>query len=253
MSYRKLLLRPSGLLILIICILSFSACNDHDSNGPPTSVYADETDFQDSIDTAIQLRDGFTIDLWAPGPLIANAVSISMDNQGAAYVTETQRRKSSDLDIRAHRDWMVEDLSLQDLEDTREFHLNKLAPENSPQNSWLDDFNEDGVHDWRDLMVQSEYVRKIWDSNGDGKADTSTEFASGFNEMLSGVAAGVLHHNQDVYLAVAPDVYKLNDLDGDGDADQREVISHGFGIHIAYAGHDMSGLIMARMANFIGQ
>jgi len=62
--------------------------------------------------------------------------------------------------------------------------------------------------------------------------------------MLSGVAAGIMYHDNEVYLTAAPNVYRLRDKDGDGDADEREVISHGFGIHIAYAGHDMSGLIM---------
>ena len=206
-------------------------------------VHASESDFQDSLNVSIRVAEGFDIALWAPGPLLSNAVAISMDHQGAAYVSSTQRRKSSDLDIRSHRYWMTSDLSLQTLEDTEAFHLDQLAIENSAKNTWLEDFDGNGSRDYRDLTVQSERIFKIWDSNGDGRADVSALFAEGFNEMLTGVAAGILYSQGDIFLTAAPNVYRLNDIDGDGDEDQREIISRGYGIHIAYAGHDMSGLV----------
>ena len=34
----------------------------------------------------------------------------------------------------------------------------------------------------------------------------------------------------------------FRDLDGDGVMDNKHSISYGYGIHIAYAGHDMSGI-----------
>lgn len=229
---------------LFCLLLVFAACSNPPSNGTPEVTYAEAADFADSSNVSVQLLDGFRLKLWAPGPLISNAVAISIDNQGVAYVSETQRRKSSDLDIRQHRDWMVEDISLQTIEETREFHMRKMAPELSAENTWQEDFNGDSLHDYRDLEVQTEYIRRVWDSDGDGQADASALYAEGFNDMLTGVAAGVLHQDGEVYLTAAPDVYRLRDLDGDGDADEREIISHGYGIHIAYAGHDMSGLVM---------
>jgi len=60
--------------------------------------------------------------------------------------------------------------------------------------------------------------------------------------MLTGVAAGVLFHDNSVYVTAAPHMYKFTDDDGDGDADTKDIISSGYGIHIAFAGHDMSGL-----------
>jgi len=78
-------------------------------------------------DVSYTLDDNFELDLWAPGQLLSNAVSITFDNQGHAYVTETTRRKSSDLDIRQHRDWNIDDLSLQSIEDTEHLHKTKLA------------------------------------------------------------------------------------------------------------------------------
>ena len=169
-------------------------------------------------------------------------MAIDFDNKGNAYVSQTTRRKSSDLDIRQHRDWMVEELGLQSIEQTEEFHKQKLATALSEENTWLEDFNGDSIRDYRDLMVQSEIIKKIYDSDNDGRADAAFVFADGFNEMLTGVGAGVLHHDGEVFFTAAPNVYRLKDTDGDGDADERQVISHGYGIHIAYAGHDMSGL-----------
>ena len=63
-----------------------------------------------------------------------------------------------------------------------------------------------------------------------------------FQTEITGIAAGVLHHDDHVYTTIAPDVWKLTDTDGDGAADERTVIASGFGLHIAYAGHDMHGL-----------
>ncbi|MEM6348242.1 MAG: PVC-type heme-binding CxxCH protein [Bacteroidota bacterium] len=235
--------KPFAILILLpLLFLSCSKNAEANKEKVKEIVRVSVEDFDESDKENIQVADGFDLSLWAPGPLLKNAVAISLDADGAAYVSETQRRKSSDLDIRQHRDWMVEDISLSNLAQTREFHLDKLATEKSDINVWLSDHNGDGIRDYRDLTVESEIVRKVWDSDGDGLADASTVFADGFNDMLSGVAAGVMHENGDVYLTVAPDVYRLRDTDGDNHADQRSVISHGFGIHIAYAGHDMSGL-----------
>ncbi|WP_170110334.1 HEAT repeat domain-containing protein [Flavilitoribacter nigricans] len=223
-------------------LLVLTACKE-DKIAPET-VHAEPADFEEANQVSATLPEGLALKLWAPGPLLRNAVAITFDNQGIAYVAETNRRKSSDIDIRAHRDWMVDELRLQSLEDTRALHLEKLATELSDQNTWQDDFNEDGIHDYRDLEVQSEYIRRVWDSDGDGRADMSQIYAEGFNDMLTGVAAGILNYDDNVYLTAAPDVWKLRDTDQDGVADQREKISHGYGIHIAYAGHDMSGLTM---------
>lgn len=230
-------------LVFILCL--FYSCADIPDNGIPDMVsISDSSAFDEASDVSYTLDSLFTLDLWAPGPLLSNAVALSLDNEGNAYVTETSRRKSSDLDIRQHRDWMVEELALQSIEDTREFHLKKLATDLSDENTWLEDFNGDSIHDYRDLEVQSEIVRKISDTDGDGRADVSHVYADGINSMLTGVAAGVLFHDNEVYVTAAPDVFKMKDLDDDGDADERETISHGYGIHIAFAGHDMSGLIM---------
>lgn len=231
-------------LFLLSLILFLSTCESTPVNSIPEVTRVTSDDFADEEKVAVELAEGLELKLWAPGPLLSNAVALTFDQNGVAYVAETARRKSSDLDIRQHREWMLEDLALQSVEDTRAFHLDKLATNKSAENTWQEDFNGDSIHDYRDLMVQTEFVRRIWDEDGDGRADASNLYADGFNDMIAGVAAGALYHDGEVFVTCAPDVFRMKDTDGDGDIDEKEVISHGYGIHIAYAGHDMSGLVV---------
>ena len=63
--------------------------------------------------------------------------------------------ENSEFDIRGHRDWMTESISWQHVEDRRAFLRKELAPENSEKNkSIVNDMNEDGSHDWKDLLVE---------------------------------------------------------------------------------------------------
>ena len=180
---------------------------------------------------------------WTPDFEVPDPVSISLDDHGVAYVTQTQRRKAQDLDIRNNRDWIPNDVGFASVEEKRSFYLDRLSPENSDQNKKrVGDLNEDGSHDYRDLTVLSERIYRIEDTNGDGFADAMNPYAEEFQTEITGIAAGVLIHDGDVYATIAPDVWKLRDTTGDGKADQREVIAHGFGLKIAYAGHDMHGL-----------
>jgi putative membrane-bound dehydrogenase-like protein len=67
-------------------------------------------------------------------------------------------------------------------------------------------------------------VKILEDRDGDGKAETFTIFADGLN-IPSGIAVG----HGGVWVANAPDILFFRDTDGDGKADQREVVVTGFG------------------------
>ena len=180
---------------------------------------------------------------WTPGFAVPDPVAISFDNQGRAYVSQTQRRKANDLDIRQNRDWISTDLSFQSPDDKRAFYHRTFFSENSDANKKrVKDYNQDGKHDLADLQFLSERIHLIEDSDGDGLADKTSIYAEGFVDEIGGIAAGVLHHDGDVYTTIVPDVWKLRDTNNDGKADQRESIAYGFGAHLAYAGHDMHGL-----------
>ena len=255
-SVRGLIPLPNALLAAAL-LLPLTSCQTSDpepvadseqteeaSDGEQALRRATAADFADTSATSMVVADGLKLDLWAPRPLLGSPVAVTLDDEGTAYAVQTRRRKSSNLDIRRHQDWMTEDLGLTSIEEKRAFLHRELDPERSDSNAWQADLNGDGLRDWRDLTVESEVVWRIRDTDGDGRADASDVFAEGFRGDVTGVAAGVLAHDGDVYLTVAPDLWRLHDTDGDGVADERESISHGYGVHIGYAGHDLSGLTL---------
>ena len=175
--------------------------------------------------------------------MLKNPVALSFDDRGRLFVVETARRSTVDIDIRAHPSWIIDDLSNQSIEDLRRFFRAKMAPERSLENaSWLRDYNGDGLHDWRDLTEVKERVHLLQDTHGLGRADRAQVFAEGFNEEISGVIAGVMPWEGDVFVTVYPDLWRLRDTDGDGIADRKESVFRGFGVHAAFDGHDLHGL-----------
>lgn len=223
-----------------LTILSGISCNISRGAGPAT--------LTPELELALgklKPAPGLSVELLASEPLLANPVSFSFDNAGKLYVVETGRRRTSVYDIRNHPEWLDADFSFRTVLDRSNFFRAVLIPGNtnlSPK--IIRDENQDGVFDSRDLEVETEQIRLLTDSDGDGKPDKSQVFATNFKSIVSGVAAGVLPHLDQVYFACIPDVWRLKDTDGDGVADEREALLSGFGVHIAYGGHDLHGLTM---------
>ncbi len=190
--------------------------------------------------------NGLERSLVAKEPMLKNAVAVSVDVDGAIYVTESARRQVADLDIRQfyNNGWVKEDVSHTSIEEKLAFIREQLNGKNKFPKASVKDQNGDGKIDTKDLTTISEKIIRLVDTNGDGIADQSTVFAENFNTEVTGIAAGVLAWRGDVYSTIAPDLWKLRDTTGDGVADKRESLAHGFGVHIAYAGHDMHGLIL---------
>jgi len=180
---------------------------------------------------------------WTPDFPVPDPVALSFDPAGRAYVTQTRRRKANDLDIRRNMDWLVDDLRFETIDDKISFYREQFTVENSDRNKErVADHNGDGIHDLRDLEALSERVHRIEDTDGDGFADTSMVFAEQLDELIGGVAGGVLYHEGEIFVSPVPELVRFRDGDGDGKADERKGIVRGFGVHIAYAGHDMHGL-----------
>ena len=131
---------------------------------------------------------------------------------------------------------------MQTVEDRRNFIRKELAPENSSKNQWLPDLNEDGSHDWKDLTVEKENVYRLEDTNGDGVADQSQLVVEDFHEEVTDVAGAVLVHEDELFVGVAPDLWRIRDTNNDGLADEKTSISHGYGVHIGFGGHNTSVL-----------
>ncbi len=173
-----------------------------------------------------QLPDGMRGSLFAAEPLMANPVAFCIDEKGRVYVAETFRQKRGVEDNRSHMNWLHDDLALETVEQRVEMFKKYLG----------DKVGEYAAHHDR--------IRLLTDSDGDGKADQSTVFADGFNAIEDGTGAGVLARNGEVFYTCIPKLWKLSDNDGDGVADERTGLDHGYGVRVAFRGHDMHGLVM---------
>ncbi|MFL5582539.1 MAG: HEAT repeat domain-containing protein [Gemmatimonadaceae bacterium] len=187
-----------------------------------------------------QVAPGLALSLWAPEGLIADPIGIGFDERGRLFATRTRRTGNNEIDIRGHPDWMVPSITFRDVEDKRAFYQRILAPANSAQNEWLEDFNKDGSRDWRDLAVLKESLYRLEDTNGDGVADLSQLILEDFNDLVSDVAHGVMSYRGDLYLTVSPDIWRLRDTTGDGVIDTKESLARGSGVHIGFGGHGLS-------------
>jgi quinoprotein glucose dehydrogenase len=207
---------------------------------------------------------GLKVELLAAEPLLENVVSFDLDHHGRAYVVETHRRRSSTLDIRSFPFWLDADLSFRSVADRAEFYRRNVSDQNAnfmrvigSSQRLLKDFNHDDHIDWHDLEVETETIRLLTDTNGDGRYDASTTFATGFDTLVSGVAAGILVESTNVWFTCIPDLWKLSLPSADftptvafnaSSPDPKTKITgakphSGFGVHIAFGGHDMHGLI----------
>lgn len=170
--------------------------------------------------------DGFNLELFAAEPHLANPVAFHFDHQGRLYVVETFRLHAGVTDIRGHMSWLNEDLASRSVGD-------RLAMMKRQEGDKFQDYS-----------LNSERIKLVVDTDGDGRADDSTVFAENFNSPADGIAAGVLAHGSKVWFANLPDLWLLEDNNGDGVADDRRSLSHGYGVRVGFLGHDLHGLIM---------
>lgn len=180
----------------------------------------------------------YVVTEWAVDPSIANSVGITLDDQGRAYVTVAKRRKQSSLDIRHHQNLVKKDLSLTTVEERRAWYREYLTGQ-----GFIPDRNKDGKRDWRDLTVQKDSVVQVTDADGDGKSEGFRALGE-YNTEVTGIAAGVLAVENDVFVAVEPDFIRYVDKDGDGFPEKHEVVATGFQVHMGQGGHNLSGVTL---------
>lgn len=223
----------------------FSGCND---NSPANKRIKQLDSLENAtmaraIESTVSptLAEGLTLRVWAVDSMVADPVSLDIDDHGRLFYTRTNRQKNSEFDIRGHQDWEIGSIQLKNVEEKRAFLHKVLAPELSEKNQWLKDLNGDGSHDWRDMTVEKEEIYRLEDKNGDGLADFSQLVLEDFNTEITDVAGAILAHEGDLFVGVAPDFWRVNDTNGDGLMDEKTSISHGYGIHVGFGGHGMSG------------
>jgi quinoprotein glucose dehydrogenase len=172
------------------------------------------------------LPEGMTMTAVAADPLVANPVAFCLDEQGRIYVCETFRQSKGVEDNRKHGDWLETDLSLTTVSERvamfRKFLGDKAAA----------------------YTEHEDRIRLLTDTDGDGLLDEAADFADGFRGIEEGTGAGVLAVDGDVYYTCIPRLWRLRDDDGDGVAERREALHDGYGVRVAFRGHDMHGLAL---------
>lgn len=158
---------------------------------------------------------------------ITSPTAITFDDQGRIYVAETHRFREGIEDDRSNLFWYLDDLAAKQTSDRRALHEKWKAKRSIDE-----------------LTRKSEYIRRLADTDGDGKLDESTVFADGFNDVLDGTAAGVFYYEGSLYFACIPKIYMLKDTNGDGKSDERKVVEEGFGVRVSLSGHDLNGFTL---------
>jgi quinoprotein glucose dehydrogenase len=173
-----------------------------------------------------RLPKGVEARLWAAEPLLANPVAFCFDEKGRCYVAETFRLHAGVTDNRSHMNWLDDDLASRTVADRVAMYRKHLGDK------------------FKTYETAHDRVRLVEDSKGAGVADRATVFADGFKNAADGLGSGVLARKGNVYYTCIPDLWLLRDTRGDGKADVRRALATGFGIHVAFIGHDMHGLRM---------
>ena len=171
-----------------------------------------------------RVAPGFKVDLFAHEPQLFNPVAFCLDEKGRIYVSETGRYRSSTLDVRHYMDWYLDDLACRTVED-RAAMIRKYFG-----------------RDYKKLATETETIRLVEDRDGNGLADFSQVYATGFTNILDGIASGVLARKGEVYFTNIPNLWKLKDTNSDGVADERESLSYGYGVRFSLTGHDLHGM-----------
>ena len=175
----------------------------------------------------IRIPDGWKLQLYAAEPDVANVVAFDIDSRGRLYVCETFRQNRGVTDNRGHDEkWLLADLAAETVQDRIDYHKELLG----------DAAVTYAQHDDR--------IRRLEDSDGDGVVDRSVVVANGFNRIEEGTGAGVLARGQSVYYTCIPKLWKLTDQDDDGTSEERTVLADGFGVRVAFRGHDLHGLVL---------
>jgi putative membrane-bound dehydrogenase-like protein len=145
-----------------------------------------------TVDEALEafyLHEDFEIELFASEPHVVDPVEMVFDEYGNVYVMEMS-------------DYPFKDRSLSDDDVVGEVSQYPYHPE---------------------VLESGGRIRRLIDSSGDGRIDSSAVFAEGIREGTS-----ILPWDGGLIITSAPDILFLKDTTGDQKADNREVLFTGF-------------------------
>lgn len=193
---------------------------------PEAPVIQPASDEGEAAIPQFKFPENLQCEMIAAEPDVANIVAFHRDYQGNIYVCETFRQGKGVEDNRNHAHWMDEELAAQTVQDRIDY-VRKYIPDADQTYTAKDD-----------------RIRLLKDTNGNGKPDSITVFSDRYNKLEMGTGAGVLSYRGKVYYTCIPDLFELQDADGDGVAEIRKSLHTGYGVRYAFRGHDMHGLIV---------
>ncbi|MEC5126297.1 PVC-type heme-binding CxxCH protein [Verrucomicrobiales bacterium BCK34] len=177
--------------------------------------------------SSFTLPEDIEASLFADSSQIQNPSAICFDRNGDLFVAEIHRWRAGVQDIRNEQQILLDDINNETSRDRYEM------------------YERDQVT--RPLSFYTEYTDQIVllkDSDRNGRADSSSVWATGFNDVLDGPGIGLIAgFENDIYYTNIPHLWRLTDADNDGKAEKRESIQDGFGVRMSISGHDMHGLV----------
>jgi quinoprotein glucose dehydrogenase len=179
-----------------------------------------------------RIPTGMKVELFAAEPMLGSPVAIGVDEKNRVFVAEEYRFNRGTQENRNNAALQT----LYFLED--DLQIKSLADRRKVFEKWAHKFP--GGMEW--YTKHGDKIRLLTDTKGVGKADKSSVFAGPFNDTLDGLAAGVMAHNGKVYVTCIPSLYEFQDTKNTGTADVKKTLHTGFGVNMAFLGHDLHGL-----------
>ncbi len=210
--------------ILFACsLLPLSYAQD----SPVEPVIANASGDGQSQIAGFKIREGWKCELVAAEPMLANPVAFAVAPQGRIFVCESFRQNKGVTDNRSHdKQWINADLAALTVEDRIAYHRKLLG------------------EDAKTYEQQVDRLRVLVDTNNDGIYDDSKVFFEGVHAIEDGTGAGVLARGDDVFYTCIPKLWRFRDTNHDLKADESTALYDGFGVRVAFRGHDMHGLIV---------
>jgi len=189
--------RRSWFLAALLCSLAAVVC-EAGAQIPPASDAPPSHTPRESL-AMFQVEPGFRVELVAAEPHLADPVAICFDAKGTLFACELHG-----YNLEGHYD--VVELNKTGRLDKRVRRI--------PAPDWAIEKAKRG---------QTGTVKKLIDDDGDGRVDRSTVFADNLPSCY-----GLVPAREGIIVVCAPSIYYLADRDGDGVAEIREELFHGF-------------------------
>ena len=221
--------QPISLILasLLLTLNQVSAADVEETRFPEEPLVVAASDEAENAIANFAIPDTIKCSLFAGEPMVANPVAFCFDERGRIYVCETFRVNKGVTDNRKHdQNWLDDDLAARTVQQRLAFHKKHLG---------------DGLKAYTRF---DDRIRLLQDTDQDGQADTVTVFANRFNRVIDGIGAGILARQGTVFYTCIPSLWRLRDQDGNGVADERTPLHEGYGVHVAFLGHDLHGLIV---------